>query len=213
MEGIPGPGAFVYSKIVANSPFAKDFYREVVEEICARFPSGRVLDIGTGPGVIPIAMALKSNGLEIVAIDISQAMVEIAGKNAVEAGASDRVKFQYGSAEKIPFTDGSFDLVLATLSFHHWARPYECLKEVYRVLKARGELWIYEIKWDLTRENRDQLKQRYGGFLAFVITNFVRGHSSISLGKIQQVQSYQDIGFARIIPEDRGAFVKLKLVK
>jgi ubiquinone/menaquinone biosynthesis C-methylase UbiE len=212
MEGIPGFGASIYSKIVANSPFIKDFYREVVEEICARFPSGRLLDIGTGPGVIPLAIALKSNGLAVDAIDISSAMVEIAGKNAADAGLSERVKFQFGSAEKIPFQDGSFDLVLTTLSFHHWARPYECLKEVHRVLKAGGELWIYEIKWDLTQENRDQVKKKYGRFLAFLVLNFVRAHSSISLGTIKQVQSYKDLGFSEITPEDRGAFVKLRLV-
>jgi ubiquinone/menaquinone biosynthesis C-methylase UbiE len=213
MEAIPGPGAFVYSKIVANSPFARDFYRMVQEEVCAKLSSGRMLDIGTGPGVVPLEIARKCPGAELNAIDISSAMVEIATANSQKAGLSQRVKFQYGSAEKIPFEDAAFGLVITTLSFHHWARPVECLKEVRRVLKAGGELWIYEIKWDLTPENKEDVRKRYGPFLAFLIVNFVRNHSSISLSKIQQVKSYRDIGFTEITTEDKGLFVKLKLVK
>jgi ubiquinone/menaquinone biosynthesis C-methylase UbiE len=213
MEGIPGFAANVYSALVSKSPFIKDFYSAVVNEVCAKLVSGRLLDIGTGPGVIPLEIARKSASLVINAIDISPAMVEIAGKKAGEAGLSGRVNFQYGSAEKIPFEDSSFDIVLATLSFHHWAKPFECLKEVQRVLKTGGESWIYEIKWDMTQEDKQQLKKKYGWFLSFLIVNFIRGHSSISLRKIQQVQSYKDIGFSEIVAEDKGAFVKLRLIK
>jgi ubiquinone/menaquinone biosynthesis C-methylase UbiE len=213
MEGIPGPGAYFYSKFVTNSPFIKDFYQMVEDEVGAKLPSGRLLDIGTGPGRVPLAIARKLTTLVIDAIDISSAMVDIATGNARKAGLEQRVKFQYGSAEKIPFEDGVFDLVMATLSFHHWAKPEECLKEVRRVLKPGGELWIYEFKWDLTPENKEQVKKKYGPVLAFMVLNMVRSHSSISFSKIQQVQSYKDIGFSEITAEDKGIFVKLKLVK
>ena len=45
IEGIPKPGAIVYSTIVARSQFARDFYREVSEEVCSKAASGRILDI------------------------------------------------------------------------------------------------------------------------------------------------------------------------
>ncbi|MGA2368997.1 MAG: class I SAM-dependent methyltransferase [Dehalococcoidia bacterium] len=213
MESIPGPGAWIYSKIVARSPFILDLYKAVAEEVCLKCTSGRILDIGTGPGLVPLKIASKCKGLEVNAIDISHAMVDIASKNARKAGLSDRASFQYGSAEKIPFEKDYFDLAITTLSFHHWANPEECLKEVSRVLKENGELWIYEIKHEPTEENRNELKRRYGPFLSFMVLNFVRAHSSIGFAKIQEVQSYNNLGFREIGVEDKGMFVKLRLKK
>ena len=70
IEGIPNPGAKVYSIIVARSPVMKDFYREVTEEVSSKGSSGKILDIGTGPGRIPLEIARRSRNLEIEAIDI-----------------------------------------------------------------------------------------------------------------------------------------------
>ena len=213
MESIPGPGAWIYSKIVAHSPFIKDLYGAVAEEVSSKFAAGKMLDIGTGPGMVPLEIARKSKALEIYAIDISHAMVEIANKNAREAGISERAHFHYGSAEKIPFEKDYFDLVITTSSFHHWAKTEECLKEVSRVLKENGELWIYEMKHEPTEENRNELKRRYGPFLSFMVLNFVRAHSSIGFAKIQEVQSYKNLGFRETGVEDKGMFVKLSLRK
>ena len=213
IESIPKPGAIVYSTIVARSPFARDFYREVAEEVCSKIPSGRVLDIGTGPGIVPLEIARKSQNLEIKAIDISPAMVDIASKNAKDSGLSDRVQFQYGSAKRIPYEDESFDLVVSTLSFHHWAKPIECLKEIHRVLNNHGEAWIYDITWDITNAARRQLKNRYGWFLSFLVLYFVRLHSSISSKQINEVLSSQEIGFSEKSVEARGIIVKLRLLK
>jgi ubiquinone/menaquinone biosynthesis C-methylase UbiE len=191
----------------------KDFYRAVVDEVCARLSSGRILDIGTGPGLVPLEITRNCSSIEAYAIDISHAMVEIANRNARQAGLSDRAHFRYGSAEKIPFENDYFDLVITTLSFHHWARPEDYLKEVSRVLKKDGELWIYEIKHEPTGENKKDFKRKYGPFLSFVVLNFVRAHSSISFGKIHEVQSYKNPGFTEIGTEDKGMFVKLRLKK
>ncbi|MHB8086396.1 MAG: class I SAM-dependent methyltransferase [Dehalococcoidia bacterium] len=213
MESIPGPGAWIYSKIVARSPFILDLYEAVAEEVSSKIASGRILDIGTGPGLVPLEIARKSKTLEIYAIDISHAMVEIADQNARNAGLSERAHFHYGSAEEIPFEKDYFDLVITTLSFHHWAKPEDCLKEVSRVLKENGELWIYEIKHEPTEENRNGLKRKYGPFLSFMVLNFVRAHSSIGFHKIQEVQSYKNLGFRETAVEDKGMFVKLRLKK
>jgi ubiquinone/menaquinone biosynthesis C-methylase UbiE len=213
MESIPGTGAWIYSKIVARSPFIKDLYESVAEEVSSKLDSGRILDIGTGPGMVPLEIARKSKGLEIHAIDISHEMVEIANKNARRAGLSERARFQYGSAEKIPFEKDYFDLVITTLSFHHWAKPEDCLKEVSRVLKENSELWIYEMKHDPSEENKNELKRRYGLFLSLMVLNFVRAHSSIGFSKIQKMQSYKNLGFREIGTDDKGMFVKLSLRK
>ena len=213
MEGIPFWGVPFYAGVVARSPFIHDFYRDVVNEVCAHPSTQRILDIGTGPGHIPIQLAGRLPEADIDGIDISPAMVDTAIANAVTAGLLRRAHFRYGSAEKIPFTENCFDLVLATLTLHHWARVENCLKEVLRVLVPGGELWVYEIKKDVTLENRQQLKQKYGAFLSFMILNFVRAHSSVTSKQIEKVKSYTSLGFSKVTAEDRGMFVKLTLVK
>jgi ubiquinone/menaquinone biosynthesis C-methylase UbiE len=140
-------------------------------------------------------------------------MVRIASKNAKDAGLSGRVKFQYGSAESIPFGDGYFDLIISTLSFHHWANPRECLKEIHRVLKNGGETWIYDLRRDVTKEVRSQLTNRYGWFLSFLVLYFVRLHSSVRLQEVRELVSLSEIGFSEKSMEDRGITLKLRLLK
>ena len=213
IEGIPGPGAKIYSTVVAGRLITQDFYRDVTGEITSKVSSGRILDIGTGPGYIPIEVARASKNVEVKAIDISSAMVMIARKNAEDAELSRRVQFEYGSAEHIPYGDGYFDLVLSTLSFHHWANRIECLKEIHRVLKTGGEAWIYEIRKDTTREAKKQLKDRYGRFVSFIVLYSVRLHSAMSLQEFQKITSLPQLGFSEMTIENKGLALKLRLVK
>ena len=213
IEGIPGPGAKIYSTVVAGSPIMQDFYREVTGEIASKVSSGRILDIGTGPGYVPIEVARASQNVEIKAIDISSAMVMIARQNAEDAELSQRVQFECGSAEHIPYRDRYFDLVVSTLSFHHWANRIECLKEIHRVLKTGGEAWIYEIRKDTTREAKKQLKDRYGRFVSFIVLYSVRLHSAMSLQEFQNITSLPQLGFSQMTIEDKGLALKLRLLK
>lgn len=213
IEGIPGPGALVYSIIARKSPIMQDFYRMVIEDVLSKTPSGRILDVGTGPGYLPLQLAQMSSGLEIKAIDISPAMVEIARKNAQQMGLSGRVEFVLGSAEKMPFEQEHFDLVVSTGSFHHWAHPRECLKEVHRVLKRGGEAWIYDLRRDISREATLETRKRYGWLLSSVFLYLVRLHSSVRLDEVQELLSSPELDFSSKRVLDRGIILKQELKK
>ena len=49
-------------------------------------------------------------------------------------------------AESLPFAAGAFDLVLSTLSAHHWADPTAAINEQVRVLRPGGQLRIYDLR-------------------------------------------------------------------
>lgn len=213
VEGIPGPGAVIYSAIVAKSPIMKDFYHEVAEEVLSRISTGRLLDIGTGPGYLPLEIGRNSQCIEVKAIDISSVMVEIARRNSQEMGLSARVEFLAGSAEKIPFEKGYFDLVVSTGSFHHWANPAKCLEEVYRVLKDGGEAWIYDPSRDVSREVRMEITNKYGWFLSSLFLGVVRLHSSISAKDLQKLYSSLGVNFSSKKVVDRGVYIKQELKK
>ena len=67
--------------------------------------SGLALDVGTGPGQIPIKLALKLPQLEIVGIDLSEAMLAKARNGAAAAGLESQVRFETGDARRLPFAD------------------------------------------------------------------------------------------------------------
>ncbi|PYM56755.1 MAG: hypothetical protein DMD77_14810, partial [Candidatus Rokuibacteriota bacterium] len=74
--------------------------------------SGRVLDVGTGPGRIAIRIAKLNPALSIDAIDLSRSMLSLAEQNAREQGVGDRVRFLLSDAKRIPFPDRTFDLTV-----------------------------------------------------------------------------------------------------
>ncbi len=100
-----------------------------------------MLDIGCGGGAT-IKRLLKRNrdGL-VYGIDISEESVAKAKK--VNAEALDKQVFVcQGSAEKLPYEDGMFDLVTAVETVYFWPNLPHCLQEVLRVLKPGGQLAI-----------------------------------------------------------------------
>ena len=75
IEGIPTPGAKVYSLIARKIPLLQELYKEVAEEVSSRISSGKILGVETGPGYLPLEIAKRAQNLEIIGIDISPAMV------------------------------------------------------------------------------------------------------------------------------------------
>ena len=74
-------------------------------------PPGRVLDLGTGTGVVAIALAERYPGAEVVGIDISSGMIEEA-RRKVPAELAGRVRFEVGDASALDCSDGDFDVVV-----------------------------------------------------------------------------------------------------
>jgi SAM-dependent methyltransferase len=70
----------------------------------------RVLDLGTGTGAAALTVARRFPEAEVVGVDLAGAMVDRARRNT-PAELADRVRFEVGDAERLPFGDAAFDLV------------------------------------------------------------------------------------------------------
>ena len=103
-------------------------------------PGTRILDLGCGAGLT--AVKLLERGYEVVGIDVSENMLELARQNCAAAGLAGRGSFQLGNAEGLEADDASFDLIIAMglIEYLRWDRW--ALQEMYRVLKPGGHLIV-----------------------------------------------------------------------
>ena len=104
-----------------------------------------VLEVASGPGYLAIELA-KRGKYTIVGLDISRTFVEIAQKNATEAGVGAAVEFREGDAAHMPFDDETFDFIISISSFPHFADPIGVLREMYRVLREHGKAVIIDMR-------------------------------------------------------------------
>lgn len=102
----------------------------------------RVLDVGCGPGIMTAALAYDAK--EIVAFDITPEMISRARQRCETEGLTN-VQFQVGQAEKLPFEDASFNVIVTRLTFHHFSDPAIVLSEMKRVIKPGGTIIIADI--------------------------------------------------------------------
>jgi ubiquinone/menaquinone biosynthesis C-methylase UbiE len=107
---------------------------------------GDVLEVAPGPGFVAIEMA-KGAAYRVTGLDVSQTMVELAHRNAAEAGV--RVDFRQGNASAMPFADESFDLLACSAAFKNFSEPHKALEEMYRVLRPGGTALVLDLRKDV----------------------------------------------------------------
>jgi len=97
----------------------------------------RVLDVGCGTGYLLRQLATQIPAAhELVGVEAAHTMVDIAER----ASSDDRLGFSTGTAEHLPYPDATFDLVVSTTSFDHWADQRAGLAECARVMTPDGHL-------------------------------------------------------------------------
>lgn len=128
-----------------------DRFEKLAQRVAGEVPRGsRVLEVAPGPGYFAIALA-KIGGYDITGLDISRTFVDIARRNAAEAGV--QVDFELGNASAMPFAEDSFDFLVCTAAFKNFAAPVEALNEMHRVLKPGGRALIIDLRKDASRES------------------------------------------------------------
>jgi ubiquinone/menaquinone biosynthesis C-methylase UbiE len=103
-------------------------------------PPARILEVGAGTGVMSLLMA--ELGYELIATDLSRAMLQEARRKASQRALS--ITFEIADAEVLPFRDGDFDAVFGRHIL--WTLPYpdRALREWHRVLRSGGRLVLVD---------------------------------------------------------------------
>lgn len=105
--------------------------RQVTLDAVAEVEPRRVLEVGCGPGWASERIAAEL-GAEVVAVDQSERMVELARARRVDA--------RVGDVQALPFPDASFDCALAAWMLYHVPDLERGLAELARVLRPGGRL-------------------------------------------------------------------------
>ena len=136
---------------------------------CVRAPR-RILDAGCGTGYLLARLAARAPQAEALAgIDAAPAMIRAAQDRAIDG----RLRFVVGTAERLPWPAATFDLVVSTTSFDHWASQGAGLAECARVLAPGGTLVLTDLfsvlLWPTLRGAR-RAKARTRGRAAALLT-------------------------------------------
>jgi ubiquinone/menaquinone biosynthesis C-methylase UbiE len=149
LEGIEDPAAArAYGWIMAL-PHMVLLRRYIAQRAIAMKCVGAAADVGCGPGDLVIELARLAPGLRVTGVDLSEEMLSQGKERAAWAGVRGRIKFRQGDADQIPFADGSLDLLVSTLSLHHWSDPVAVFNEIARVLRPGGAFLVFDLRRDL----------------------------------------------------------------
>ncbi len=122
--------------------------RASVLSMLALEPGEHVLDIGVGPGFLAAEMAAEVGAAgRVCGIDVSDSMLAIAAARDAGPDAA-TLELAQGSAEEIPYDDGSFDAVVTTQVLEYVPDVPLALAEIHRVLKPGGRVLILDTDWD-----------------------------------------------------------------
>jgi ubiquinone/menaquinone biosynthesis C-methylase UbiE len=106
---------------------------------------GEVIDVGTGPGRLPILLCRADRNARVLGVDLAGPMLDLARRHVSDSNLADRIRFARGDAKSLPFPDGRFEGVISNTIVHHIPEPAPALAEMARLVAPGGTLMIRDL--------------------------------------------------------------------
>lgn len=135
-----------YSSAAAQA-YLDSIDNTLVERVIALgLEGGLLLDLGSGPGNIPLKLARRCARLRVIGVDRSPHMIRVARQAAGDQGLLGRVHFFLADAHQLCFPDACFDWVLSNSLLHHLRNPCAAFNEMARVVKPDGVVVVRDLR-------------------------------------------------------------------
>jgi SAM-dependent methyltransferase len=208
--------SYVYPWLVEHPEVGRPAWRvgtgsdlRLIDEAAAELgtlPAGaRVLDVPTGSGVA-LRGVRPGQGLDVVLADISPTMLGRALATAARRGVADQVRTAVADVGRLPFDDGTFDLVVSFTGLHCFPDPRLAIGEMVRVLKDGGAITGSSILTD-TGARYEPLRR--AGARAGILGPMCTSHDAIRWLRAAgcdtvDLQLHGALGYFRAVRRGRG---------
>ena len=130
-----------------------------------------VADLGAGEGTL--AQILAKNARKVIAIDISERMVEVGSKLAKDQGFTN-LEYRIGDLEEPPISDSSIDLAIFSQALHHSNSPQKAIAAARRILRDGGRLVILDLLAHGFEQARELYADLWLGFSEVEVGRYLR---------------------------------------
>ena len=159
--------------------------RFVADLLAAHGPGrgGELLDVGTGPARVPIALCRADRHFRVLGVDLAGPMLDLARRNVADAGLTDRIRFARGDAKSLPFPDGRFEAVVSNTIVHHIPDPAPAMAEMARLVAPGGTLMVRDLARPEDESTVEALVDRHAGSEPIPARNLFRDslHAALTL--------------------------------
>ena len=138
-----------FAKYMKKYPNLYEYLAKIVQK---HIPSSKpmIIDLGAGPGLLSLEIHKKIPDANIISIDPSPKMLQLAHENARKVGF-ETFKTMRGASEKIPLKDNFADIIVIRFSLPYWKQPKDSFVEMFRVLKPNGKVILETLNKDFSK--------------------------------------------------------------
>jgi ArsR family transcriptional regulator len=136
-------------------------WKSLVVALLRLLPPMTVADLGAGDG--SSALLFSQSARQVIAVDSSEKMLEVAREQSARQGVGN-VDFRQGDMEELPIESGAVELAFFSQSLHHALHPRRALAEAFRVLKPGGRVVVLDLAKHRFEEARELYADEWLGF-------------------------------------------------
>lgn len=141
-------------------------WRRRLAQRVARHAAPLILDVACGTGGVMVQLArCCPPTTRLIGVDFTEAMLHVGRQRLAATAQSSRLYLCTGDAQRLPYSDTSFDVVTMMFGVRNFDDPAAGLAECYRVLRPGGYLCCVEFTWPRGRA----LQMVYGGYLRYIL--------------------------------------------